>query len=101
MATHRWGNRRVQRRGLPARLRAGVLRRDKGVCQIAGEGCTHKATQVDHIRPVAQGGTDAPDNLRAVCPVCHRAKSLQEATEGRRARAARAYMPTESHPGLM
>jgi 5-methylcytosine-specific restriction endonuclease McrA len=29
--------------------------------------CGAPATEVDHIRPVNAGGSDAPTNLRAVC----------------------------------
>lgn len=34
---------------------------------------------VDHITPKAKGGTDADDNLEAICGPCHDAKSMQEA----------------------
>tara|TARA_A100001391_G_scaffold162143_2_gene121092 strand:- start:3828 stop:3992 length:165 start_codon:yes stop_codon:yes gene_type:complete len=37
------------------------------------------ATEVDHIVGKAQGGTDAPDNLEAICKVCHQAKTASEA----------------------
>ena len=30
---------------------------------------------IDHIVEVADGGTDAIDNLQALCPSCHRVKS--------------------------
>jgi 5-methylcytosine-specific restriction protein A len=43
------------------------------------------ATQVDHIRPKAKGGTDEPANLQSICDECHKAKTL--ADEGRTPRA--------------
>jgi hypothetical protein len=31
---------------------------------------------IDHIVEVADGGTDAIENLQALCPSCHRVKSI-------------------------
>ena len=33
------------------------------------------ATEVDHIVPVAEGGTDDPSNLQAINKVCHKRKT--------------------------
>lgn len=38
------------------------------------------ATEVDHIKPKQQGGTDRWENLQALCKPCH---SLKTAGEGR------------------
>lgn len=68
--------------------RAAILKRDKGHCQINGPGCTGRATEADHVVNVAAGGAEFdPDNGQAACPTCHKAKSLAEATEGRRRNA--------------
>lgn len=46
--------------------------------------CGHcKATldetyEVDHIKALFQGGTNDPDNLVALCPNCHRKKTVNE-----------------------
>jgi 5-methylcytosine-specific restriction protein A len=37
-----------------------------------------KATDVDHIRRKADGGTDELENLQALCRVCHEAKTMVE-----------------------
>jgi 5-methylcytosine-specific restriction protein A len=37
------------------------------------------ATQRDHIRPLAEGGTDTEDNVQGLCDACHDIKSKQEA----------------------
>jgi 5-methylcytosine-specific restriction protein A len=37
------------------------------------------ATQVDHIVPLSQGGTDVSENLQSICDDCHDAKSAREA----------------------
>ena len=33
--------------------------------------CGNAAHEVDHITPLAYGGTDDPANLRALCRSCH------------------------------
>lgn len=49
-------------------VRALVLARDGGVCQL----CRAKADAVDHIVPWRQGGAwYDPENLRAVCTPCN------------------------------
>lgn len=80
---------------------AAVLDRDGHVCQIREPGCTGEATTVDHIVPVAEGGSDAADNLRGACPGCNDRKRRREAAVGQRARAARARHPVERHPGIV
>jgi 5-methylcytosine-specific restriction endonuclease McrA len=41
------------------------------------------ATEVDHIRPKEEGGTDDDENLQAICGPCHTAKTGREAARGR------------------
>jgi 5-methylcytosine-specific restriction enzyme A len=57
------------------KTRTRILTRDHGRCQR----CGNPASEVDHIRPVARGGSDHPANLEAICRACNLAKS---ATEG-------------------
>jgi len=40
------------------------------------------AHEVDHITPLANGGTDSLDNLQAINSDCHKRKSLTEAARG-------------------
>lgn len=58
------------------KLRLYILYRDKGICQcpdcMGGEKRLTPATEVDHIIPKAQGGTDDESNLRAVNTDCHK-----------------------------
>lgn len=61
------------------KLRVQILRRDSGLCQSclkAGRWVT--ATEVDHIKPKAQGGTDSQDNLMSLCIDCHKAKTAKD-----------------------
>ena len=59
--------------------------RDQWLCQpCLSRGRPTPATEVDHIKPKAKGGTDASDNLQAICRDCHEAKSSVD--RGERAR---------------
>ena len=40
--------------------------------------CGALATEVDHITPRSQGGTDDPENLQALCKPCHSSKTAKE-----------------------
>lgn len=62
------------------KLRESILKRDGYLCvKCRGEGRLVEATDVDHIKAKAHGGTDDPGNLQALCAPCHREKT---ATEG-------------------
>ncbi len=45
-------------------------------CKQAGR--IASATEIDHIIPLAQGGTDQADNLQPICHACHEAKTRTE-----------------------
>jgi 5-methylcytosine-specific restriction endonuclease McrA len=68
-------------------LRVAVLDRDLWLCQIRGPGCTHGATEVDHIVARADGGAVLdPANCRAACAWCNRARGAGRTTQARRYR---------------
>ena len=48
-------------------LQAAILERDAHTCQQCGD----TAVQVDHITPRSDGGSNTPNNLRALCRRCH------------------------------
>lgn len=83
-----------------------ILKRDHHRCQWVrydtDKRCLRHATDVDHILPYSQGGTDVDANLQALCPYHHKKKSGREGglASGISRRAARdAAVPL--HPGLM
>ena len=46
-----------------------VRERDHGWCQVPG--CSHRASHAHHVIPRAQGGSDDPENLVALCAFHH------------------------------
>lgn len=65
---------RVGRQPIPRKLRHIVFQRDGYRCRECG--ATNKQTRlhVDHIVPVAKGGTNDLSNLQTLCEECNRAK---------------------------
>ncbi|MFD4547218.1 HNH endonuclease [Streptomyces sp. NPDC058466] len=57
------------------RLRYEILRRDSHTCRYCGASAPDVPLRVDHVTPVALGGTDTPDNLVASCEPCNSGKS--------------------------
>lgn len=83
-----------------------VLRRDHHRCQHrredTGRKCGRHANQVDHIIRPADGGTDHPSNLQALCEWHHQRKSSSEGgTASAIARRARRDEDKPLHPGLI
>ena len=57
-------------------LRMTVMERDCWLCQeCLRRGIYNSATDVDHIIPRSQGGSDELDNLQALCHECHKSKT--------------------------
>ena len=75
---------------------AYVIRRDGGICWICGQ---PDADSADHVIPVAQGGTDDPDNLRAAHhvnpPHCNRLRGDRSVEYARQTLARTAPPATE------
>ena len=60
------------------KLRQHILRRDHYLCQACLSKRATPATDVDHKTRKADGGTDDPGNLQALCAQCHKDKTAQE-----------------------
>ena len=60
------------------KLRAFIIAREPLCRRCLANGRTTPATEVDHIKPKAQGGTDETENLQGLCHQCH---SIKTATE--------------------
>lgn len=57
------------------RLRYEILRRDNHACRYCGACAPDAKLTVDHVIPVALGGSDDPSNLVAACADCNAGKS--------------------------
>lgn len=94
LPVHTWGNDRGTRhdQGYGTewdKLRRRILQRDNYLCQpclragrltalTTGDPRHTRAGSVDHIKRKADGGTDDPANLQAICRLCHEAKTARE-----------------------
>lgn len=74
------GNRHVRGYGnVWIKLRARILLRDRGLCQVCeSAGRITPATEVDHRIAKSQGGTDDDTNLQSICRECHATKTARE-----------------------
>nr|WP_280465651.1 HNH endonuclease [Nocardia brasiliensis] len=57
------------------RLRFEILRRDNHTCRYCGTSAPDAPMTVDHVIPVALGGSDEPSNLITACKDCNAGKS--------------------------
>lgn len=62
-------------RFIPKNLKAKVIRRDNGVCQLCG---SIYALEIDHIVPYAKGGKTELSNLRLLCRNCNLRAGIKE-----------------------
>jgi 5-methylcytosine-specific restriction protein A len=60
------------------RRRALLLRANPLCVHCARSGLVTVATELDHIKPLHQGGTDDDGNLQGLCTECHRIKTAAE-----------------------
>lgn len=90
---HRWRlavgvrNRRLRRLGIvpdkkriprpSPKARFNILERDGFACRYCGRRAPEYEILVDHIVPVAMGGTSEPDNLVAACSECNDGKGTR------------------------
>lgn len=60
---------------ITARTRAQVMERDGFRCRRCGAGPDERKLVVDHVTPVAKGGTRDLGNLQTLCDLCNAGKS--------------------------
>ena len=84
-------------------IRKRILKRDNYECQMTTPlgVCRAWANQVDHITPASLGGSDQPDNLRALCHDHHKIKSSSEGGKAAQAKRIPRTRKAEPHPGLI
>lgn len=71
----------MARKALSKKIRFEVFKRDHFTCQYCGQMAPDVILEVDHIQPVAEGGTDDMVNLITSCRDCNRGKGKQKLTD--------------------
>lgn len=69
---------RYGRQPIPRELRHEVFKRDGYRCCECGASKNETSLEIDHIIPVAKGGTNDIDNLQTLCRECNRMKHTDE-----------------------
>jgi 5-methylcytosine-specific restriction endonuclease McrA len=64
-----------KRRHISASLKREVWFKSEGKCSRCG---TQRALQIEHIRPVAWGGDNTPDNLTLLCRPCNQRAAIEK-----------------------
>lgn len=85
----------VTRRPVPPALRALILERWAGNCHICGEPVARSKWEVEHVRPLWDGGADDASNLAPAHASCHLEKTVAES--GVRAKVKRLILSTARH----
>lgn len=67
-----------KRKSIPQKVRFEVFKRDSFTCQYCGQGAPDVVLHIDHINPVAGGGTNDIMNLVTSCVDCNLGKGKRE-----------------------
>lgn len=57
--------------------RQAIIERDKWTCYLCGQICTHQNVTLDHVIPLARGGSHTTDNLCVACSPCNTKKGVK------------------------
>lgn len=67
---------------------------EKPLCaECQRQGRVTLAAQRDHIKPLAEGGSDDDSNVQGLCIACHAEKSRQESARGRNGAVRVSFLP--------
>ena len=81
--------RRARKRNAPGCWSAddifALLEKQDGQCPGCGAEIDFAPFEIDHIMPLARGGSNWPHNLQLLCPTCNRAKGNKTMDEWRSA----------------
>lgn len=67
----------TERAKMTRALRIEILKRDGFRCKLCGATARDTLLHVDHMIPIARGGTSHPINLQALCERCNVAKAAR------------------------
>lgn len=82
----------AERKPLPKKTRFEVFKRDKFTCQYCGRSAPDVVLQVDHIEPVADGGTNDILNLVTACAECNSGKGARRLSDDAAIKAKKAQL---------
>jgi 5-methylcytosine-specific restriction endonuclease McrA len=72
------GTKSVSARGtIPLKVRWDVMKRGNYMCAKCGSRPPEVSLEIDHIVPLARGGTDAVTNLQVLCNPCNQGKKAR------------------------
>lgn len=83
------------RKTLSKGLRFDIFKRDGFICQYCGQRPPDVVLEVDHITPVARGGTNDNMNLITSCEDCNRGKGAKLLSKVQRPDADLAFLETQ------
>ncbi len=69
---------RHKREAIGVKLRYDIMTRDNNRCRKCGATGEQVRLHVDHIKPVAHGGTNEPSNLQTLCEKCNLGKGARQ-----------------------
>lgn len=85
----------AKRKALSKQTRFEVFKRDSFKCQYCGRGINETILEVDHITPVAEGGTNDLINLITSCRDCNRGKGKRKLSDRAMAEKESKYLEEE------
>lgn len=71
----------AERKPLSKKTRFEVFKRDRFTCQYCGRMSPDVILEVDHIKPIAEGGTNKMINLITSCRDCNRGKGKRKLSD--------------------
>lgn len=90
----------MSRSSIGKSVRFEVFKRDRFTCQYCGATPPNAVLEVDHIHPVASGGTNEEGNLVTACFNCNRGKAARLLTVAPEALTERAARVAEAEEQL-
>lgn len=84
----------------PLSVRRQAMATTAGICGYCGR---RPATEVDHVIPDSEGGSNTLDNAKPTCEPCHTRKTAAERARGlrRRQTARDRWRAPEVHPSKL
>jgi hypothetical protein len=71
----------TKRKAISKKLRFEVFKRDSFTCQYCGRSAPDVILEIDHIKPVSEGGNNGILNLITSCIECNRGKGKRKLTD--------------------